>query len=46
MPTKFTPREISNAIGKLSGPIQTSKNNITMAFTIWGQFVDHDISLT
>ena len=34
MPTKFSPREISNAVGRLSGPIQTSKNNITMAFTI------------
>ena len=46
MPSKRNPREISNKVGKLDGKVKKSRNNITMFFTIWGQFIDHDLSLT
>lgn len=46
MPSLYSPREVSNALGRQTETIETSRLNLTMAFTIWGQFLDHDISLT
>ena len=40
------PRHISNQVGEVIGNIERSKNRLTMAFVIWGQFLDHDIDLT
>ena len=39
-------RAISNFVSKVSGNITRSRLNVTMAFVIWGQFLDHDLSLT
>lgn len=44
------PRELSNSLGDISfsrgGTPQLSRANWNMLFPIWGQFVEHDISLT
>ena len=40
------PRNISNIAGNLVGNPVRSRLNVTMAFVIWGQFLDHDIDLT
>lgn len=37
---------ISNTIGSQTNPIKRSRLNATLAFTIFGQFIDHDIDLT
>ena len=39
-------RTISNTVGEVVGAIERSNNRLTMAFVIWGQFLDHDIDLT
>ena len=39
-------RQVSNRVGKTDGTIPLNKLNLTNLFTIWGQFVDHDITLT
>lgn len=41
-----SPRAISNSIGSQSNPITKNRLNLTFAFTIFGQFVDHDLDLT
>lgn len=46
MDSDFTPRITSNSLGKVTYPIKLNPDNVTMAFTIWGQFIDHDIGLT
>lgn len=33
-------------MGSLDGSPATSRQQLTMAFVIWGQFLDHDIGLT
>lgn len=33
-------------MGKVEGPLKKNEDGITMAFTIFGQFVDHDLDLT
>lgn len=38
-----SPRLISNTIGAARKPINRNKNNVTLAFTLWGQFIDHDM---
>lgn len=38
-----SPREISDVVGVARNKIQLNKENVTLAFTIWGQFIDHDI---
>ena len=47
-PVKNRPnaRAISNAVGEVVGAFERSRDHITMAFVIWGQFLDHDIDLT
>ena len=40
------PRNISNIAGNLVGNPVRSRLNVTMAFVIWGQFLDHDIDIT
>lgn len=40
------PRVISNQVGKMTGQIIQNRLKLTNIFTIWGQFVDHDITLT
>lgn len=39
------PRLISNFVGKLVGTVSESKLRLTNMFTIWGQFLDHDVTL-
>jgi hypothetical protein len=41
-----SPRVISNTVGSIGTPIPTNRLNVTIAFTIFGQFVDHDLDLT
>ena len=38
-----SPRNISDEVGAVRTRAQLNKENVTMAFTIWGQFIDHDI---
>lgn len=38
-----SPRLISNTVGAARIPFNKNKNNVTLAFTLWGQFIDHDI---
>ena len=44
------PRELSNSVGDINfsrnGTLQVSRANWNILFPIWGQFVEHDISLT
>ena len=40
------PREISNIIGAQTDRITPSSLGLSMVFTIFSQFLDHDISLT
>ena len=46
----LNPRDLSNSLGDINlsrdGAIELSKANWNMFFPIWGQFVEHDISLT
>lgn len=44
--SNFSPREISNALGPISQKLIPEPNNVTAAFVIWGQFIDHDVGLT
>lgn len=37
------PREISNQVGTARSNIQLNRENVNFLFTIWGQFIDHDI---
>ena len=46
MDSDFAPRMVSDATGKATFPLEVDPNNVTMALTIWGQFIDHDIGLT
>ena len=46
MDTDESPRLTSNALGQITYPIELDPNNVTSAFTIWGQFLDHDVGLT
>ena len=45
-----SPREVSNTLGDIrlspGGALEPSRQNWNMLFPIWGQFIDHDISLT
>lgn len=41
-----SPRLISNTVGAARTPINRNKKNVTLAFTLWGQFIDHDIEHT
>ena len=42
----MNPREISNFIGNVPrGEIPFNKFGFTVALTIWGQFIDHDLDL-
>ena len=39
-------REISNLIWSIDGKLPEDKNNLNLLFPIFGQFVDHDITLS
>ena len=39
------PRDISNAIGSFTPPIDND-SGLSISFTIFGQFLDHDVDLT
>lgn len=39
-------RQISNKIGALNGDFTPNKRDLSILFTIWGQFLDHDLTLT
>ena len=43
-------RDVSNSLGDIGlspgGTLEPSRQNWNMLFPIWGQFIDHDISLT
>ena len=40
------PREISNIVGPVSkGQISLNNEGFSIALTIWGQFIDHDLDL-
>jgi peroxidase len=45
-PNKPSARIVSNFVGELNGTLKTSRLGLNMLFTIWGQFLDHDITLT
>lgn len=34
---------MSNLVGAIRNSYQKNKDNVTFLFTIWGQFIDHDI---
>ena len=46
MGSNVSPRETSNALGRVAEKLTLDPNNITVAFVIWGQFIDHDVGLT
>lgn len=46
MDSHYNPRVTSNQLGRVKYPLALDPHNVTEAFTIWGQFVDHDLSLT
>ena len=39
-------RTVSNMVGEVNGTFNTSRLGLNMLFTIWGQFLDHDVTLT
>lgn len=43
--TRPNPREVSNCVFDQPAPIPNSRNLSNM-FWLWGQFIDHDITLT
>ena len=46
MKTLPNPRDISNIVGAQEGPFTPNKHGLSILFTIWGQFLDHDITMT
>ncbi len=43
---KPNPRIVSNSVGGISDPIPANKIGMNMLWTTWGQFLDHDMTLT
>ena len=46
MGSDVSPRETSNTLGRIAPELLRDPNNVTAAFVIWGQFLDHDVGLT
>ena len=46
MGSNYQPRAVSNSLGIVPTPMKMNPNNVTLALVIWGQFIDHDLSLT
>ena len=46
MGSDVSPRETSNTLGRIASELIRDPNNVTAAFEIWGQFLDHDVGLT
>ncbi|MEO0715818.1 MAG: peroxidase family protein [Planctomycetota bacterium] len=44
--TRPSARDISNVVGVQTAPLNTNSGNLSSMFWQWGQFIDHDISLT
>lgn len=38
-----SPRNASDEIGSIRKDIQMNQDKVTLLFTMWGQFIDHDI---